>query len=326
MSKDLSPKVFRSHGFTLVELLVVIAIIGILVALLLPAVQAAREAARRSQCTNQLRQHAIAHQMYADSMKYLPMAIQVGCGTGNGSGVTDANQTDTFSWHARTLPYVEQKAMYDTLDFTKVVNAGNNPEYRKMLFAVHQCPSAEEAIGEKSSANWCHRRSSYAVNLGNTNYGQEDNSGWEGGDPEKFKRAPYSYNKGMKLSSMSDGLSNTMLLSEVPINPNEDKYSGNYGCAIFSNGCGFTAFLPPNCRSISVDYGRAAWDENDYTPPIPCHGYDRWQSATFSARSNHSGGVNVAMGDGSVQFVSDSIALKTWRAMSTAAGGETESK
>ena len=315
----------RSRGFTLVELLVVIAIIGILIALLLPAVQAAREAARRSQCTSQLRQHAVAHQMYHDTHKALPMAMYVQLWNG---ALDMVNGTDTFSWHARTLPFIEQKPLYDSLDWSLDcrVNSGLNYDYRTALIEVHQCPSDEQAIGEKGAPDWCHRRSSYAVNMGNTNFGQSDNGGWDGGEAYKFKRAPYTWaNKGMTLASVKDGTSNTMMLSEVPINPNEDGYKGNYACTIFSCGCGFTAYIPPNDRVMEVDYGRAAWTPEDYTPPIYCHGSGSWAGATFSARSSHSGGVNAAMCDGSVRFISDSIALETWRAISTSAGSETVS-
>ncbi len=310
------------RGFTLVELLVVIAIIGILIGLLLPAVQAAREAARRMQCTNNLKQLGIAMQTYADQYEgKFPMAMQIG-GCGH-----DDNFTDTFSWHARTLPFIEQAALYATLDFNNRVNNGRNPEYRKALIATHQCPSEPEAIGEKNNESWCVRRSCYVVNLGNSNYHQDDVNNWDGRGSYKNKKAPFSYNKAIKMSEIKDGTSNTLCLSEVQINTDEDHYKGNYGTVLFSNGAGFTAYLGPN-STYSADHGRQGWDEDDFTPPMPNHGGQGdhlWGSACFPARSSHSGGVNAAMCDGSVRFVPTVIDLDIWRAMSTSKGGETVS-
>ena len=307
-------------GFTLVELLVVIAIIGILIGLLLPAVQAAREAARRMQCTNNLKQLALACQMYADKeQSKFPLALQIGgCGE-------NADFSDTFSWHARTLPFIEQAALYETLDFTKRVNGGNHYDYRVALINTHQCPTEPDAIGEKGSRDWCCRRSCYVVNLGSSNYRAEDVNNWDGRGSYKNKKAPFRYNSAIKMADVKDGLSNTLCLSEVVINTNEDQYRGNYGCVLFSNGAGFTAYLGPN-STYEVDFGRQAWDPDDFTPPIPCHGANdgnRWYAASFGARSSHSGGVNAALCDASVRFVSNTVDLEVWRAMSTAKGQET---
>ncbi|MBR4752347.1 MAG: DUF1559 domain-containing protein [Thermoguttaceae bacterium] len=309
------------QGFTLVELLVVIAIIGILIGLLLPAVQAAREAARRMQCTNNLKQLAIACQTYADqNQSKFPMAMQIGgCGR-------DANFTDTISWHGRTLPYIEEMGFYNKIDFN-VPAAGNpdwNPEYRTALISAHQCPSEPEAIGEKGNASWQMRRSCYVVNLGTSNYHQDDVNNWDGRGSYKNKKAPFTYNNSIKLGEIKDGLSNTMCMSEININPQESGYKGNYGTVIYSNGAGFTAFLGPN-STYEVDYGRAYWDPEDFTPPLYGHGSGNWGSATFGARSSHAGGVNASMCDGSVRFVPNVVDLEVWRAMSSAKGQETVS-
>lgn len=307
------------RGFTLVELLVVIAIIGILIGLLLPAVQAAREAARRMQCTNNLKQLAIACQTYADQNDgRFPIGVQIGL-----PGYSpDTEYSDTFSWHGRTLPFIEQMALYNTFDFTKSVGDGNHEEYRKALIPTHQCPSEPEAIGEKNNSRWCVRRSCYVANLGNSNYRAEDVNNWDGRGSYKGKPGPFEYNKAVKMADIKDGTSNTLCFSEVQINTDEDNYRGNYGTVLYSNGAGFTCYLGPN-TTYEVDYGRAAWDPYDFTPPMFCHGYNRWYSATFPARSSHAGGVNAAMCDGSVRFISNTIDLETWRAASTRKGNET---
>ena len=314
----------QKRGFTLVELLVVIAIIGILIGLLLPAVQAAREAARRMQCTNNLKQLAIAMQTYANQNgDKFPIAMQVGWHfrTDNAGD----NFTDTFSWHARTLPYIEQEALFSTLDFSKRVNQGNHYEYRIALIPTHQCPTEPDAIGEKNARDWCARRSCYVVNLGNSNYAQNDVNNWDGRGSYKNKKAPFTYNKAVKISDLKDGTSNTLCLSEVQVNPNEDGYQGNYGVAMFSNGAGFTAYLGPN-STYSCDHGRQGWNQDDFTPPFPNHGGSgdgQWGAACFDARSSHSGGVNAAMCDGSVRFVPTVVDLDVWRSMATSKGQET---
>jgi len=155
-------------GFTLVELLVVIAIIGVLIALLLPAVQQAREAARRAQCVNNLKNIGLAIHNYHDTFTNLPYL-----------GFSGRN-CDTISWQGRILPFVEQQAMYDTLNWNGRVNGGNNPEYRTTPMDVFSCPTENIVLGESNASDWSHQRHSYAVCVGNTNYDQHNADNWDG--------------------------------------------------------------------------------------------------------------------------------------------------
>lgn len=360
----MSRKTFRLGGFTLVELLVVIAIIGILIGLLLPAVQAAREAARRMQCTNNLKQLCLAIQNYNDAHGKLP---------GFGFGI-NANQTPV----AGLFPFIELTTRYDAIYAPSDVQSDHNPyagnsRWHGVVSAL-LCPSdgAGSSVGddEPSPINYCFSKADYIAESygvwGNTRspFGllkRSDvwaNSEWGGG----------SYG----LNSIVDGTSNTVALSERVASPNEygaekrsikggfannssawailpnaclakrgngDEYadgvetvggSGENAYYYSNNNAMFQTILPPNSPSCAADAGVYG---PSYLPPT----------------SNHSGGVNVAMCDGSVRFVSDTISCETagtdglagwykywgsatgkspfgvWGAMGTMNGGETES-
>jgi prepilin-type N-terminal cleavage/methylation domain-containing protein len=297
-------------GFTLVELLVVIAIIGMLVALLLPAIQQAREAARRSQCVNNLKNISLAIHNYHDTYKRLPYL-----------GFSGWN-LDTISWVGRVLPFVEQQAIYETLDWTDRVNGGRNPEYRTTKFSIFSCPSETMVLGE-SNANpqWCHQRASYAVCVGNTNYRQDQANNWDGLWTYKNGGSAFQVDRIFSMSNVTDGTSNAVMLSEVPINQNNQGWRGMYAVTIYTSGGGFTGYLSPNTRS-SVDGGRLCWNPDDYIRRIPCHGGGNWWSATFAAMSMHPGGVNAANYDGSVMFVNESIDIWAWRVRTSTQSGE----
>lgn len=309
-TKDMRP---ARRGFTLVELLVVIAIIGVLVALLLPAVQQAREAARRAQCVNNLKNIGLALHNYHDTYNNLPY---LGFETANG---------DTISVFGRILPFIEQNALYETLDFNGRANDGKNRLYRTTPIDVYSCPSETVTLGESNSGNnhWSHQRYSYAVCVGNSNYNQADVNNWDGlwtykSGGTAFKMGDHIYG----LKDVTDGTSNTVMVSEVPMNTNDQGWQGMYAVGVYASGAGFTGYLGPNTRA-SVDGGRRCWNTNDYIQKIPCHNAgDNWRSATFAAFSMHPGGVNACNYDASVSFVPETIDIWTWRARTSPQGGE----
>lgn len=299
------------QAFTLVELLVVIAIIGILVGLLLPAVQAAREAARRMSCSNNVKNLALSIHNYHDAHKKLPYL-----------GFSPYN-LDTISWVGRVLPYIEQTAMYNTLDWNNRVNGGNNTLYRTTKFPIMSCPSDNMVLGESNAPDWCHQRASYAVCVGNSNYNQDHPNNWDGVWTYQNGGSAFRVDRNYDFGAVSDGTSNTVMLSEVPILQNNQGWRGMYGVTIYTSGAGFTGYLTPNTRS-SIDGGRRCWDPTDFGgKTVACHNAgDNWRSATFAAQSKHTGGVHGGNFDGSVNFVSEALDIWVWRAKTSTQGNE----
>ena len=311
-----------SYGFTLVELLVVIAIIGILIALLLPAVQAAREAARRLQCSNNSKQIALAVHNYHTAHDRLPP------GYGYQLDYHDPKIGDVeWPWAMRLLPYIDQQPLYDTIDWS--VNTGgpspesNTPEHLAMIatpIAGFQCPSDPGARVSFGDGGDCtpkvRSRLSYAGNFGQ---GQLE--------AEVRIDGPLRRNNSLQFSDLRDGASNTMLLGEIIIGgPCTMR-----GVWTYDEGPFYMQDETPNSRA--PDLIRFC-DERDGRPGAvaPC-AYDsstngggvlagQTDMVLHTARSMHPGGVTVALCDGSVRFVSESIDLETWQSLGTPAGGE----
>jgi prepilin-type N-terminal cleavage/methylation domain-containing protein/prepilin-type processing-associated H-X9-DG protein len=323
----------RPHprGFTLVELLVVIAIIGTLVGLLLPAVQAARESARRSACTNNIKQVALAMQNFHSAKNKLPILGSAFNVTQGATATQTANIGDTVSWVAYLLPYMERQDLYNSLTLWSgpvnynVFGAGNNVQYRKALMSEQVCPSDQSVLGEANNdPRWCHRRASYVVCVGSTNYAGADANNW-GGQTYKNNGSLFLLDKQFALKDALDGTSKTVMISEVIINPNTQAWVGFWGVPTVATGAGFTAYLTPNSTS-SVDAGRRCWNTGDFTPQIGCYQSNTWQSAAYPAYSRHPSGVNAAMADASVRFVDEVIDISVWRAMCNTQGGEITSQ
>jgi prepilin-type N-terminal cleavage/methylation domain-containing protein/prepilin-type processing-associated H-X9-DG protein len=326
-------KPLRRTAFTLVELLVVVAIIGTLIALLLPAVQAAREAARRSQCGNNLRQDILAVQNYMAAQKSTPPAV-------------DWTLSSTASWSAlaRLLPYMEQTSLKNLIDFrfnySDVTNAPQHAQVTAMKVPMFACPDEEKAE-PRVGATLTHYPPNYAVNYGT----------WFIWDASTRTSGNGAFVVHAKISdkSFTDGLSNTLALSEVkayqaklsnagnptalnspaPATPSEAvAYGGNLGTTGHTewvdgkvHETGFTAVFAPNTQiPYSDDTGQYDVDfiSKGESPVAP--------STTFAAvtsRSYHSGNlVNTAMMDGSVRSFTSDVEIDVWRALATRAGDE----
>ncbi len=295
-------------GFTLVELLVVIAIIGILVALLLPAVQAAREASRRMSCSNNLKQISIAVHNYENSYKVFPVGAYSCCwGT----------------WQVAILPYIEQDTIgsqYDSGGKYDVPNANwrySGPINRPVVstrFKALTCPSSDvlaAPIATITSHN-------YAANYGNTDYSQTAtlNGVRFGGAPFSPIASTTTNPREIGFNSILDGSSNTLMFGEVRQGIGSDLR----GFTWWGDASGFETYLMPNSPLPDRIY-TSVYCNNTLRNP-PCAVSTSADPTMFASRSRHPGGVMVSLCDGSVRFVSNSISLPIWRGLGTTDGQE----
>ncbi|MCS7239578.1 MAG: DUF1559 domain-containing protein [Thermoguttaceae bacterium] len=335
-------RLFKFKGFTLVELLVVIAIIGILIALLLPAVQAAREAARRSQCTNNLKQLALAAHNYADTYKVLPPG-EIGTGVMWGGDPVNTN-TERLSTWVLLLPYYEQQSLYSQISQPLTASGvvlppwGRDPSTNTpgdpansrfyppwtVQLPVLICPS-DGKIGQKSAAD--QGRTNYRTSMGDCIY-----RGWaRDGDPTTI-RGLFGLRGGVPFSAITDGTSNTIMFSERLFGANAvlikegmatNVTSLNPNAAVSPAECLQTKNPARPNEYLTSTYGTANWSGrrwasgipqytrfNTVLPPnSPACNDSTWdeRNAVIPPSSNHPGGVNVALADGSVRFVSETI-------------------
>jgi prepilin-type N-terminal cleavage/methylation domain-containing protein len=314
--------VFHCHrwrtGFTLVELLVVIAIIGILVAMLLPAVQSAREAARRMQCSNNLKQLALALHNYETAHRTLPYA---------------ASHWGYGGWVKMTLPQIEQSVIADKWDNTKLYHTSPNLELCRIAIPTHLCPSDQHTRSSWGGAAYEMANFNYAVNLGNTSvYRVSPLNG------VTFKGAPFHYEEAVvsnvrtfSLGDLRDGTTNTLLLAEVRQASSalaaDSTHKDLRGLIWYGHQTGITTHEAPN--TLVPDYVQNGWCPKPTEAAamgMPCATESGQATGAtpknLAARSQHTGGVLVALGDGGVRFISNSIDLTTWRRLGSSQDGE----
>lgn len=301
-----------SRGFTLIELLVVIAIIAVLIALLLPAVQQAREAARRSQCKNNLKQIGLALQNYHDNSKSYPISLYGGYGdTANVGGWTQTSRS--WGWPVRILPYVDQGALFKKANpgATTIVASG----VMDQVVPAFLCPSdplggLENQNNTYISGNIKCAVSNYKGVMGSDwNWGVYTNNVVAAGDSFTDNNGllyTLDYRSFKQINFIKDGTSATMAVGETVCNQNfaQDGTGPGNNWMNAASTCAVTA-VPINRFHYGSTSASTPWDQ-------------RW-----SFGSSHTGGAHFAMADGAVRFLNNSIATVTYRALSTLSGRET---
>ncbi|MEL7496035.1 MAG: DUF1559 domain-containing protein [Planctomycetota bacterium] len=324
-----------SPGFTLVELLVVIAIIGVLVSMLLPAVQQVREAARRVSCANNLRQLALAAHNHESAHGEYPISFQARLGE-----ITRGS----WSIHGRLLPMLEQSNARARVSLDVDWHSQVDSEIPALGIPVFSCPSdANAGVRYRDGQPYVHS-TSYGFNMGT----------WKIFDPLTGDggNGAFQINRGTKHASFDDGLSNTMCAADVKSFTSYIRnvtdfdgefpgsidhfqgYSGqlklgagrenNTGHTVWTDGrvhhTGFTTVFSPNTR-VPFDHQGVTYDI-DFNSQQEGRDLNRSTYAAVTSRSYHPGGVNVSRMDGSVGFTTNTIDVLIWRGLGTRDGGE----
>lgn len=288
MVKDHSPPC----GFTLVELLVVITIIGLLLGLLLPAVNMAREAGRRMSCQNNQKQLGIALHLHHTAFKKFPWGGYMHPNVYVNGKIVDGERARGFAWSAYLLPHVEQQALYDQLDFNTMYSMGVNDELAKTHLSVFVCPSArrnepqEATVYVASGKTVRTKKATYGLSHYGGIYGER--IAWQGRKtpiPNDPPRGTLLYDKQVSDRDIRDGMSQTLIVGED-----------------------------------------SSWDDGQWISSLnvmdQCGAINDPAIVENEIRSDHNGGANVLFCDGHIDFLTDELSLEVLAAICTRAGKE----
>ncbi|MGE3803095.1 MAG: DUF1559 domain-containing protein [Gemmataceae bacterium] len=302
----------QHRAFTLIELLVVIAIIGILIALLLPAVQKVRESAKRMRCQNNMRQVALALHNHHETRGYFPH------GTYNRIDDSGGNPQNRRCWFHDIMPFIEQSNVYQRFDawMASGKSALTFPDIDIASFPMMMCSS--DPTSPKHHTFWGDGGNktqgfsgNYVVNAGNGYFNP-------GGPDGSYNLNGLFYAKSMtRISDITDGTSNTAMVSEIILSPDVTDHDirGRYFNPTHS-GVAFSTRLPPN-TPVPDQFN---WCSAKPVPQAPCT--YTGTNIFVLPRSYHPGGVNLALADGSVRFVSNTVDAAAFRAFGSRNGDE----
>jgi prepilin-type N-terminal cleavage/methylation domain-containing protein/prepilin-type processing-associated H-X9-DG protein len=316
----------RQHpGFTLIELLVVIAIIGVLIGLLLPAVQKVREAANRMKCANNLKQLGLALHNYHSTNESFPPGTQWRT---QANGLPLKYTFPRTNFQLALFNYVEQNNLYGTINFN--VDTGGNSSLDALWLAAANIAPTSVPIPYQQCPSDPNNQVLYELTATPLHMAPRCNYfGSETGlqlsnvvNPAGSTRSFFNANLGVRIAEITDGTSNTMAISEglagrTQSDPRGFAWSDQTCGAFFQTRIGPNSPLPDICPLGSWCEGNAAND-----PILPWVKGDGTTTDSCGARSLHTGGVNVLQADGSVRFVAQTIALNTWQALATISNGE----
>lgn len=293
-----SPLRRSRSGFTLIELLVVIAIIAILIALLLPAVQQAREAARRTQCRNNLKQTGIALHNYHDVYLRLPSGW---LGVDNGTGEPFVDGNNGWGWAARILPYLDQTNIYNQIEFNVGVEDPLNQSARLNVISTFICPSDVATsktwtIADDMDVDICELALSNYPGVFGT--GEIDSCE---GQPAPFQckgDGVFFHNSSVRFESVTDGLSNTIIVGERKTKAADDWHTTWTGIVVGGEEAAVRIL-----------------GSTDHTPNNPANHFDDFSS-------HHTGGAHFLLGDGSVRFIGETHDLTLFQHLATRSAGD----
>ncbi|QDT81608.1 hypothetical protein Mal35_50910 [Gimesia maris] len=351
------PSRISRPGFTLIELLVVIAIIATLIALLLPAVQQAREAARRSQCKNNLKQLGIALHNYHDTHSCFP-AGYYSYGTSNGSGpawaAIDPDTWDAapgWTWGTMILPFMDQAVLYNALDLNRPCWDLANASAAQTKLPVFLCPTSsggdepflvQDASGSplvKGGSQLRFGRSHYVASHGQESCWGECGSSTTGivftniytkttktvtinGDASKVADGPFFRNSRTRIRDVTDGTSNTIFLGEHSSKLSDKTWVGVVPGAFTRPRFTSPENGPDAAATLALIHAGPSGGELDITGFPIVHPVNFPTYHVGQMYSEHTGGGHVCMGDGSVRFVSENIDLLLWAELSSINEGE----